>query len=133
MFGKSGRAVAIAGIGQTSYARRDERSETQLAAEAALAACADAGIAAADVDGMITYTIDPADEIGMIRALGVRDLAFTSRVPGGGAGALATVYQAAAAKKKVEDKTLADLKAGGSMDRAWVDAALKQLGCKLTG
>ena len=97
MFGKSGRAVAIAGIGQTSYARRDERSETQLAAEAALAACADAGIAAADLDGMITYTLDPADEIGMIRALGVRDLAFTSRVPGGGAGALATVYQAAAA------------------------------------
>ncbi len=97
MFGKSGRAVAIAGIGQTTYARRDERSETRLAAEAALAALADAGIAAADVDGMITYTLDPADEIGMIRALGVRDLAFTSRVPGGGAGALATVYQAAAA------------------------------------
>ena len=40
------------------------------------------------------------------------------------------VYQAAAAKKKSEDKTLADLKAGGSMDRSWVDAALKELGCK---
>ena len=33
-------------------------------------------------------------------------------------------------KKKSEDKTLADLKAGGSMDRSWVDAALKQLGCE---
>ena len=43
------------------------------------------------------------------------------------------VYQAAAAKKKDEDKILAGLKAGGSMDRAWVDATLKQLGCKLTG
>lgn len=41
------------------------------------------------------------------------------------------VYQAAAAKNKAEDKTLADLKAGGSMDRAWVDIALRQLGCKL--
>ena len=40
------------------------------------------------------------------------------------------VYRAAAAKKKSEDKTLADLKAGGSMDRSWVDAALKQLGCE---
>lgn len=40
------------------------------------------------------------------------------------------VYQAAAAKKKAEDKTLAELKAGGSMDRGWVDAALKQLGCE---
>jgi len=41
------------------------------------------------------------------------------------------VYQAAAAKHKAEDKILADLKAGGSMDRAWVDTALAQLGCKL--
>ncbi|HEY8121279.1 MAG TPA: lipid-transfer protein [Myxococcota bacterium] len=97
MFPSAGRAVAIAGIGQTSYARRDERSEARLAAEAALAALADAGIAPADVDGMITYTLDPVDEIGMCRALGVRDLAYTSRVPGGGAGALATVYQAACA------------------------------------
>lgn len=41
------------------------------------------------------------------------------------------VYQAASAKKKAEDKILADLKAGGSIDRAWVDAALKQLGCRM--
>jgi len=41
------------------------------------------------------------------------------------------VYKAAAAKKKSEDSTLADLRAGGSMDRAWVDATLKQLGCEL--
>lgn len=91
------RATAIAGIGQTSYARRDERSEARLAAEAALAALNDAGIAPADVDGMITYTLDPVDEIGMCRALGVRDLAFTARVPGGGAGAIGTLHQAAAA------------------------------------
>ena len=32
-----------------------------------------------------------------------------------------------------EDKILADLRAGGSMDRAWVDATLKQLGCKMPG
>jgi regulator of RNase E activity RraA len=43
------------------------------------------------------------------------------------------VYQAAAAKKKSEDKILADLRAGGSMDRAWVDATLRQLGCKMQG
>jgi RraA family protein len=41
------------------------------------------------------------------------------------------LYQAAASKNKVEDRILADLKAGGSMDRAWVDITLKQLGCKL--
>jgi len=46
-------------------------------------------------------------------------------------GEVEEVYQAAAAKHKAEDKILADLKAGGSMDRAWVDTALAQLGCKL--
>jgi acetyl-CoA acetyltransferase len=97
MFGRSGRPVAIAGIGQTRYARRDERSESRLAAEAALAALNDAGVAPCDVDGMITYTLDPVDEIAMCRALGVRDLAYTSRVPGGGAGAIGTLYQAATA------------------------------------
>jgi regulator of RNase E activity RraA len=43
------------------------------------------------------------------------------------------IYQAATAKKKAEDEILADLKAGGSIDRAWVDATLEQLGCKLKG
>jgi regulator of RNase E activity RraA len=41
------------------------------------------------------------------------------------------VYQAAAAKNKAENKILADLQAGGSMDRAWVDTTLEQLGCKV--
>jgi acetyl-CoA acetyltransferase len=89
--------AAIAGIGQTLYAKKDERSELQLAAEAVKAALDDAGVSPADVDGMVTYTLDPCDEISMIRCLGVRDLAFTTRVPGGGAGSVATVQQAAAA------------------------------------
>jgi regulator of RNase E activity RraA len=41
------------------------------------------------------------------------------------------VYLAAAAKNKAENKILADLQAGGSMDRAWVDTTLVQLGCKV--
>jgi regulator of RNase E activity RraA len=41
------------------------------------------------------------------------------------------LYQAAAAKNKVEDKILANLQAERSMDRAWVDSTLKQLGCRL--
>jgi regulator of RNase E activity RraA len=43
------------------------------------------------------------------------------------------VYQASAAKHNAEDKILADLRRGGSMDRAWVDIALEQLGCKVSG
>jgi acetyl-CoA acetyltransferase len=91
------RQAAIVGIGQTTFSKRDERSEMQLAAEAASAALEDAGLQAADVDGMMTYAIDPTDEIGMIRCLGVEDLAFTTRLPGAGAAAAATIYQAMAA------------------------------------
>jgi acetyl-CoA acetyltransferase len=89
--------AAIVGIGQTTFSRKDERSELQLAAEAARAALDDAGLQAADVDGMITFAIDPTDEIGMIRCLGVRDLAFTTRLPGAGAAAAATIFHAMAA------------------------------------
>jgi regulator of RNase E activity RraA len=47
-------------------------------------------------------------------------------------GEVEEVYQAAAGKNKAENKILADLQAGGSMDRAWVDIALEQLGCKVS-
>jgi regulator of RNase E activity RraA len=39
------------------------------------------------------------------------------------------VYKAANAKRDLESKILDDLLAGRSMDRNWVDATLKQLGC----
>jgi acetyl-CoA acetyltransferase len=90
-------AAAIVGIGQTEFSKNSGRSELQLAAEASRAALADAGIDPADVDGMITFTLDPSDEIGLARCLGVRDLAYTTRIPGGGAASVATVAQAMAA------------------------------------
>ncbi|MBS0378893.1 MAG: lipid-transfer protein [Proteobacteria bacterium] len=89
--------AAIAGIGQTEFSKNSGRSELQLAAEASLAALQDAGLDPADVDGMITFTLDPSDEIGLCRCLGVKDLAYTTRIPGGGAASVATIYQAMAA------------------------------------
>jgi acetyl-CoA acetyltransferase len=89
--------AAIAGIGQTEFSKNSGRSELQLAAEASRAALQDAGIDPAEVDGMITFTLDPSDEIGLSRCLGVTDLAYTTRIPGGGAASVATVYQAMAA------------------------------------
>lgn len=88
--------AAIAGIGATEFSKASGRSELQLAAECSLAACEDAGVSPADIDGMITFTIDNSDEIGLARCLGVRDLAYTTRIPGGGAAAAATIYQAMA-------------------------------------
>jgi acetyl-CoA acetyltransferase len=89
--------AAIAGIGQTEFSKNSGRSELQLAAEASKAALDDAGIHPAEVDGMITFTLDPSDEIGLSRCLGVKDLAYTTRIPGGGAASVATLCQAMAA------------------------------------
>ena len=89
------KEAAIAGIGHTEYSKASGRSELQLAAECAKAACDDAGISPHDIDGMITFTIDNSDEIMLSRCLGVKDLAYTTRIPGGGAAA-ATIYQAMA-------------------------------------
>lgn len=88
--------AAIAGIGATEFSKDSGRSELQLAAECSLAACRDAGVDPHDIDGMITFTIDNSDEISLARCLGVKDLAYTTRIPGGGAAATATIYQAMA-------------------------------------
>src|SRR5262245_61089692 len=94
---REGRETAIAGIGQTEFSKRSGRSELQLAAEAVKAACDDAGVPPAEIDGLVTFSLDPSDEIGLIRCLGIRDLAFTTRIPGGGAASVATIHQASAA------------------------------------
>ncbi len=88
--------AAIAGIGATEFSKASGRSELQLAAECSKAALDDAGIHPSEVDGMITFTIDNSDEIGLARCLGVKDLAYTGRIPGGGAAAAATLYHAMA-------------------------------------
>lgn len=93
---RSFKEAAIAGIGATEFSKASGRSELQLAAECAKAACDDAGVNPADIDGMITFTIDNSDEVNLARCLGVKDLAFTTRIPGGGAAAAATIYQAMA-------------------------------------
>src|SRR3546814_18464858 len=88
--------AAIAGIGQTEFSKASGRSELQLAAECAVAACNDAGVSPHDIDGMVTFTIDNSDEVNLARCLGVKDLAYTTRIPAGGAAAAATLYQAMA-------------------------------------
>jgi acetyl-CoA acetyltransferase len=90
------REAAIAGIGHTEFSKASGRSELTLAAEASKAALDDAGIHPSEVDGMITFTLDGSDEIHLARCLGVKDLAYTTRIPGGGAAAVATLYQAMA-------------------------------------
>lgn len=96
MTGVGGKA-AIIGIGQTEFSKHAGRSETQLAAEAIRAALDDCGLRPGDVDGLVSYTIDPVEEIELARSVGLRDLAWSSRVPYGGGGSQGVVLHAAAA------------------------------------
>ena len=90
-------AAAIVGIGATEFSKDSGRSELRLAAEAATAALADAGLAPADVDGLVTFTMDGTAEIALARELGVGELRFFSQVGYGGGAACAIVQQAAMA------------------------------------
>lgn len=89
--------AAIAGIGQTDFSKASGRSELQLAAEASLAALAEAGLTVDDVDGMVTFTIDPTEDNELMRTLGISELSYSARIPHGGAASAATVFAAASA------------------------------------
>ena len=89
--------TAIVGIGQTEFSKAAGRSETQLAAEAIVAALADAGLTTGDVDGLVSFTIDPVGETELVRTLGVHEIRFSSRVPYGGGGSQGVLLHAASA------------------------------------
>lgn len=92
----SGKA-AIAGIGATEFSKRSGRSEMRLAVEAVLAACADAGIDPAEVDGISTYTMDNNPEMEVHRLIGGKALKMFSRIHYGGGAACGPLLQAAMA------------------------------------
>jgi acetyl-CoA acetyltransferase len=94
--GLDGKA-AIVGIGATEFSKESGRSELQLSAEATRAALADAGLRPADVDGLVTFTMDTSSEIALARELGIPELRFFSRVNYGGGAACGTVMHAAMA------------------------------------
>jgi acetyl-CoA acetyltransferase len=87
------RAV-IAGIGATEFSKESGRSELQLACECTLAALQDAGLSPADVNGMVTFTMDASNEIEIARTIGIPELTFFSRIHHGGGAACATIHQA---------------------------------------
>ncbi|OMI38714.1 lipid-transfer protein [Streptomyces sparsogenes] len=92
-----GGRAAIVGIGATEFSKDSGRSELKLAAEAVRAALDDAGLTPADVDGLVTFTMDTSPEITVAQACGIGELSFFSRVHYGGGAACATVQQAALA------------------------------------
>jgi acetyl-CoA acetyltransferase len=89
--------VAIAGIGATEFSKNSGRSELQLALEACVAACEDAGVDPSTVDGLSTFTMDTNPENEIMRGLGVSELTHFSRIHFGGGAPCATVQSAAMA------------------------------------
>jgi acetyl-CoA acetyltransferase len=88
---------AIVGIGQTPFARSLDRSEYDMALEAILAACADAGISPRAIDGVVRYDMESTDEEMLLAALGNPLLrCFLSTAWGGGGAASVLVLAAAA-------------------------------------
>ena len=92
----AGRAT-VAGIGQTTYAKNLGRTELDLACEAVLAACADAGFDVAAVDGITSYHVEQVAELDLAGALGLHNCSFMARTTSGGGGAASVVGLAAMA------------------------------------
>lgn len=88
--------VYLTGIGETPYTRGTDRTLQQLAIEASVAACSDAGIAPGSIDGLVhPRSLLTNEEIFV--PLGVKDLRFHAQVAVGGAGPVAAVGLAAQA------------------------------------
>jgi acetyl-CoA acetyltransferase len=90
--------TAIAGVGETAYAKRGgaERSELALACEAVRRAVADAGLSLDEVDGLCAYNSDRCTVLEVAEALSLR-LRFANLYPGGGNATAGVVQNAALA------------------------------------
>ncbi|MCA9851643.1 MAG: lipid-transfer protein, partial [Dehalococcoidia bacterium] len=89
--------VAIVGVGETNYSRESGRSEMMLALQAIKAALDDAGIAPAEVDGLMTWRVDNTSEAEIAANLGVKDLAWFGDINQAGNVGAALVAHASAA------------------------------------
>jgi acetyl-CoA acetyltransferase len=87
--------TAIVGIGQTEFGKGFAETELALGCRAIKAALDDAGIKAGEVDGLVSYSMQGAEEDEVSTTLGLGDLTFFSRLPAGGGGAAGTVCHAA--------------------------------------
>jgi len=88
--------TAIVGIGSTDYYRRGKswpRTINDMAGEAIIKACKDAGIAVTDLDGFAYYSTagagykDKFDTASLMETLGIPHVGFSASLTSGGGGA----------------------------------------------
>lgn len=92
-----GGKAAIAGIGQTVYGKDLGRTELDLACEAIVAACDDAGFPVPAIDGIVSYHVEQVSEVDLVTTLGIENCSFMARTTSGGGGAASVVGLAAMA------------------------------------
>ena len=91
-------AAAVVGIGRTAYTRKSGRTGISLAAEAVRNALDDAGLTAADVDGITCFsTGDPAGPLRVSHAIGLDEIGWTVNTLAGGNQVALVMANAAAA------------------------------------
>ena len=88
---------AIVGIGCTDYSKSSGRSVLTLATQAALNAIADAGLAPADIDGVVRCDVDHVRINDMVESLGLPNLTYFGEAGPGGVAPCSLVGQAVAA------------------------------------
>ncbi len=114
--------AAIAGIGQTSFAKQLPFDELTMACSAIKAALDDAGIEAREVDGLTSFTLEPFVEVEVARNLGMGDITFFSQIGYGGGAACATIGHAAMAIATGQAEVVVawrSRKRGGASTRPW--------------
>jgi acetyl-CoA acetyltransferase len=90
--------AAIVGVGYTPFTKDSGVSTLALALQAISAACVDAGLTVADLDGVSTHRVGDSVQAAVVaQALGMRDPRFVSDQFGGGSMSHTTVAQAAMA------------------------------------
>ncbi len=89
--------AALTGAAELGYQRGvSEFSTLSLQLQAGLAAARDAGVAPAEIDGVIAMSNGSALAEDFVQAFGIRDLRFSAMVPMGGASPVAALQLAAA-------------------------------------
>ena len=124
-------ATAIAGIGQTAFAKSLPDTELALGLIAVKAALDDAGISPREVDGLASYTMERDVEVDLARSLGLGDVGWWAQVGYGGGAGCGVVGQAAMAVATGQASVVAawrSRKRGSATSRPWA-----QVGNRIAG
>ncbi|HEX6130345.1 MAG TPA: lipid-transfer protein [Actinomycetota bacterium] len=120
--------TAIAGIGQTTFGKGLESSELSLACQAVSAAIDDAGLRPADVDGLVSFSMEDGRGVEVARNVGLGGVTFFCQVGYGGGAGCATVGHAALAVATGQCEVAVAWRARKRADKAsrpWAQSSLR--------